>query len=82
MRAGSTRPGRQQWRWTALVALLALIVCAAATGVAWAAGSQSSPSGSPAASPATSQSSGALGDPAPSPTPTTVAFTVTPAAVL
>lgn len=82
MRAGSTTPGRQQWRWTALVALLALIVCAAATGVAWAAGAQSSPSGSPAASPATAQSSGAVGDPAPSPTPTSVAFTVIPAAVV
>ena len=82
MRAGSTRSGRRQWRWTALVALLTLTVCAAAAGAAWAAGAQSSPSGSPAASPAASHSPGALGDPAPSPTPTTVAWTVAPAAVV
>ncbi len=93
MRAGSTRLGRQGRRWAATVALVALIVCAAATGVAWGAGTQASPSGSPAAlsngspvaSPAgslaaaapASQSPGRLGDPAPA-----IDWTIAPAAVV
>jgi hypothetical protein len=91
MRAGGTRLGRQGRRWAAAVALVTLIVCAAATGVAWAGGTQASPtgspaasstgaltaSGSPAASPAGSQSPERLGDPAPA-----IAWTIAPTAVI
>ena len=81
MRAGGIGFGRPR-RWGTALAVLTLIACGSVTGIAWAAGTQSSPSGSPAVAPAASQSSGALGDPAPAPTPTTVAWTVAPAAVV
>ena len=95
MRAGTTRLGSGRRQWAALVALATLFACATATGVAWAAGTQAAPSASPAAaspsaapapapadSPTASPTASPTVTPSPSPTPATIAWTVTPAAVV
>jgi hypothetical protein len=80
MRAGSTILGSTR-RWATAVALLTLIVCASASGLAWAAGTQASPIGSPAAGPAAAQSPSQLGDDS-TPAPPTITWSIAPTAVV
>src|SRR5664280_1953524 len=80
MSAGSTGLGSTR-RWAMAVALLTLIVCASASGIAWAAGTQASPAGSPAAGPTATQSPSQLGDD-PTPAPPTIAWSIAPTAVV
>ena len=88
MRAGSTGLGSTR-RWALAAALVTLMVCMSAGGVAWAAGAQAPPAASaaatltatPAAGPSATQSPSQLGDD-PTPAPPTIAWSLAPTTVV